>query len=314
MTTTVVAPQEKAPVVDLPTGQPTQRSMADRLASGQGGKAVVEEDTEALEDTTPGSTPDSAVGSAAGDDDPAASEADDDTPDTDDDDGTPEGEEEDEDAGYEQRYKDTQAKLTETAQQLSTVRTEAAKQMAEIARERYALQDQYEEAEQVAQFWAGQAMTELQQLQQVNTQQLTQEQYAQWQQAATQAQRRAQQYQQGLQRTLAQSKQARDNARGREAAVARAQLTTQIPDWDKVYPEIGKFAVSKGVSPQVFAEITDPGLMIWMHEQMQQSSQPDVVEEITRRATPRTPGQGRNATSVTRNTGPRTIAERLYGK
>ncbi len=181
---------------------------------------------------------------------------------------------------WEKRYKDTQKHIEETNAEMRALREEQAQAMGEVTQARYELADKFQEAEQAAQYWASQAMGDVQRLQSVNVQQLTQEQYGQWQQQMTAAQQRAQLFQQGFKQTQEQAKTARDEALRREATVARAQLERVIPDFDAVYPEIGKYAVEQGVHPKVWRDITDPGLVRLLHKAMQDSKQPDIIKEV----------------------------------
>ena len=233
------------------------------------------------EPDTQKSIPEKPMESEAGDDGAlAVSETDELESDTED--GIPdEGEEEVTD--YEQRFKDTQASLTEKSQELSQLRQEQSEAMAEITSIRFDLTDRMNEAEQVASFWANQAQADVQRLQQVNPQQLTQEQYGQWQQQMAAVQHRANQLNQALAQTQQQSKKARDEAMNREAAIARASLERTIDGFQEVYPEIGKYAIEQGVNPRVWRDITDPALVRILHRAMQAEAQPDTVETLTKK-------------------------------
>lgn len=306
--------QQAAPVTNVaavkdpaaPANQPVQSA-----ESRSYGKAAPEAETDI--DT---GTPVKAVGDLGADEDDAsaATETDEDASDTegDDADDTPDEEDESEEDAFEKRYKDTQAKLTETAEQLAQLRAERAESMAEITRTSYELQDRFEEQEQVAAFWNQFAQQDIQRLQQVNVQQLNQQQYAQFQMQARDTFQRAQMAQQALAQTLAKSKEHREKARQREASIARASLVEHIEKFDEVYPKLGQFAVDKGVDPQVFREITDPSLIKIIHEAMRLQSQPDVVKKSTqtRQTPPRRPAP--NAKSRMVNATPKTQAQRLY--
>jgi len=299
---------------------PTQRNMAGEPAipAAAGNVtpiATTESRAEAMYGTTQTETdtdsgiPDDAGDLGAGDDDaPAVTDADDGESDTDD--STPD-ETDAEEATYEKRYKDLQAEFTERTQELSHLKTEMAESQAEVTRATFELQDRYSEQEQVANFLMNQARGEFQQLQNVNVRQLNQQQYAQWQQAIAAAGQKAQQVTQTFEHIKARAKELRDGARSREAAIARAQLTHSIDNFDEAYPKIGQYAVSEGVNPQVFKEITDPGLIKIIHKAMSLTSQPDVIKKVITKQQSM-PSKAQVAKSRTPAAQPKTLAEKMY--
>lgn len=245
---------------------------------------------------------------ADGDDPSATTETEGDESDTGD--GTPEEEESDE-SGYEQRFKDTQAKLTETAQELAQVRAEIADSAADIERARFEYQDKLANQEQVSQLLYQKAFGQYQQLQQVNPATLTQQQFTQWQQQLAHAGREAQEMQQLVQQLQGRSKEVAEQAKARDVAIARATLTRKITDFDAVYPEIGKFAVSKGVNQKVFEQITDPGLILILHEAMKAVTHPDVIETVTKQRQSTAPRQSQ-AKRVQSDATPKTLEQKMY--
>lgn len=233
------------------------------------------------EETDTDGTPEDTVESEAETDDGSATEGTDDE-DSDTDDGTPEDEAEGDD-GYEQRFKDTQAKLTETAQELSRVRQEQAEVMAEYKRQSFELQDKFKDAEQLSGFLAQAAQSDLARLQQVNPQTLNQQQFAQWQQELAYHTQKAQGLYQTYQQAQARAKEVHESALTREAAVSREYLVRAIDNFDAEYPLMGQFAESQGISSSVFREITDPGLIKLIHRVMKSESQEDVIEKVVKK-------------------------------
>jgi len=219
--------------------------------------------------------PNEDVESEAGDDGALAiTDNDDDDSDTD---GIPDEEESDE-GDYEQRFKDTQASLTETSQELSELKTEYSERAGALTLAEFSVEDKLVEAEQVAGFWSNVAQQELQQLHQVQVQGLNQEQYANYQQALATAQQKAGYLNQALENTQKQSMAVKDENMRRVVAASKAELSTSIDNFNEVYPDIGKFAVDSGVNPKVWQEITDPGLVKILYKAMQASAAPDAIE------------------------------------
>lgn len=208
----------------------------------------------------------------------SADDTDDEESDTDDD-GIPDDEELD-GGDYEQRFKDTQAELTEKSQELAAVKADLAERIGEFTQAEFGMQDKMAEVEQTATFLHNMVNQELMQLQQVNVQQLSQEQYAQWQQAAQVAQSKSVKVNQALEYMKTQQAQAKESASNREVKVARAQLEASIDGFQEQYPKIGEYAINAGVNPRVFKDITDPGLIKLLHKAMTVESAPDTIEKV----------------------------------
>ena len=244
--------------------------------SGDGNRPVEVSDVE--------DTPDLTAESEDGDDGVLSAE---DTDETESDvEDTPE-EEESENIPWEQRYKDSQIDIQESreaakvaTEQLDSLRSEESEAMAEITGARFELQDLAQKNEQIAQHWANKAQMDVQRARSINFANIPPEQVAQAQQWQQNAEINYQRTQQELNQTIEQAGKARADALSREAAISRAKLTREIPNFDEVYPELGKFAVSQGVNPKVFQELVDPGMIKLMHKLMTLSASPDTIETL----------------------------------
>ena len=199
-------------------------------------------------------------------------------------DETPE-EEESEHTDWEKRYKDSQIDIqesreaaTQASEELSRVRSEESDTYAQMTSARYELEDRTKESEQIAQYWANKAQADVQRARSINYAQVPPEQISQAQQWQQQAEINYQQTQQALNHTIEQGKKLREDSLSREAAISRSRLTRDIPNFDTVYPDIGKFAVEQGVNPQVFKDIVDPGLIRLINRAMNMSATPDIIE------------------------------------
>jgi len=256
----------------------TQRLEAEYAAKDGGNPPTPVEESDIQEDT-----PDLTAESEAVEDDAAAtgdtseeeSDIDEDTPD----------EPELDEVTWEKRYKDSQIDIkesreaaTQASEELSRIRSEESETYAQMTSARFELEDRTKESEQIAQYWANKAMADVQRARSINFANVPPEQIAQAQQWQQQAEINFQQTQQALNHTVEQGKKLREDSLSREAAISRAQLTREIPDFDTVYPEIGKFAVDQGVNPQVFKDIVDPGLIRLINRAMTLSATPDIIE------------------------------------
>jgi len=199
-------------------------------------------------------------------------------------DETPE-EDESEHTDWEKRYKDSQIDIqesreaaSEASEELSRVRSEESDTYAQMTSARFELEDRTKESEQIAQYWANKAQADVQRARSINYAQVPPEQISQAQQWQQQAEINYQQTQQALNHTIEQGKKLREDSLSREAAISRSRLTRDIPDFDTVYPDIGKFAVEQGVNPQVFKDIVDPGLIRLINRAMNMSATPDIIE------------------------------------
>jgi hypothetical protein len=194
-------------------------------------------------------------------------------------------EEESENTDWEKRYKDSQIDIQESREavneakeELSRVRSEESDTYAQMTSARFELEDRTKQSEQIAQYWANMAQADVQRARSINFAQVPPEQVAQAQQWQQAAEIKYQQTQQALNHTIEQGKKLREESLAREAAISRARLTRDIPNFDDVYPELGKFAVEQGVNPEVFKEIVDPGLIGLINRAMNMSATPDIIE------------------------------------
>jgi hypothetical protein len=293
-----------APASTTATPPATPPSLEERMYGKQ------ENDTPTDTDTDTGTPAADEVLGAEEETDPAATETDESELDTDT--GTPE-EEEEEEGGYEKRFKDTQAKLTETAQELSRVRAEYAEEGAALQALEFEYQDKMEQQGRIANYLAQKAFGRVQQLQMINPSTLNQQQYAQWQQELGATQQIAQQTQADLQRIEAEVKDAKAKSVAREIAISKKYLNNAIPDFAQVYPEICSFMVSQGVSQKVALETTDPGVIKMAHQLMSLLKQPDVIKTTVTQARTTGVAPARNARSRTGTPQPKTLEQKLYG-
>lgn len=260
--------------------QSFEERLTARLEAEYAGKDAVEavEVEEPVEELDATGTPDNDAESEA-DDDGVLAEDDTEEESSDLDEETPEQESE-EYVVLEKRFKDTQAALHEKSEELSKLRKEVSESIADITRTKFDLVDRTSESEQIARYWHDKALAQVQQARAINFAQVPPEQVAQAQQFIQNAEANYQQVSNELKQTMEQGKKLRDEAISREAAISRAQLTRDIPDFDAVYPELGKFAVDSGVNPKVFQEIVDPGLIKLINKAMTLSREPDTVETL----------------------------------
>lgn len=254
---------------------------AERMEQEYDGNTVDESDT--LDE----GTPDESMESDAGADGALAADTTDET-EADIDDDTPA--ESESDAGvWEERYKDTQAKLTETSQELSRMRSEESEAFGELTGARFEMNQHLDKAKAVAEYWGSLAEASVRKARAIDFSQVPPDQIGQAQQFVRQAEIQYQQTMQQMQQTLGQVEQAKKEATAKEVAIARAQLTRQIPDFDTGapgqtgYDRIREFAVQSGVNPQVMNDITDPGLIALIHGAMTVSSAPDTIETVTKK-------------------------------
>lgn len=264
-------PEEKA----LSFTERTAQRLEAEYAGSEGVKAVEESDIQ--EDT-----PDLTAESEVSEDDALATDS------TDEDDSDLDETPDDDEAGntdWEKRYKDSQIDIQESREaattsmeELSRIRAEESDTYAQMTSARYELEDRTKESEQIAQYWANMAQADVRNARSINFAQIPADQVAQAQQWQQQAEIKFQQTQQALKHTVEQGKKLRDDSLSREAAISRARLTREIPDFDQRYPEIGKFAVEQGVSPEVFRDIIDPGLIRLLDRAMTLSVTPDIIE------------------------------------
>lgn len=243
--------------------------------------------------------------SATAGDEAAESDIENDTPDED---GSEEG-------GFEKRFKDTQAKLTETSQELSdlsgkydALREEHAGSIAAVAEASHSLRARAQEVDGILQQIAQPVAHQLQQLNSMQVSGLSQEQYGQWQ-ATRQG---LEQQLQGLNQMIRRAQSAYAEAHEREQTVTQRTLDTLIPDFAGKEDAIYQHALKKGISERTLRVLNDPYVINLIEEDRLRSESPDAIREVQRTGT----GKRRQAPSTTRPPAPapKTLAEKLYGK
>lgn len=209
-------------------------------------------------------------------------------PDTEAGDGDPvDGEESEVSPEYmelEEKYKSLEAEFSRVTANRKEIEASLDTAKAQTVQIRHELEDRFTEAESFADYFAGMATQQLQQLQQVNPATLTQEQYGQYQQALQQAQLQAQQYHQVSQAIKRQFEEAKEATTRREAEIARERLKTRIPDWssDK-YKALGEVATEYGYTPNEFFSSTDYRLVLLLNEVQKGRDAAKVVTERSKK-------------------------------
>lgn len=180
----------------------------------------------------------------------------------------------------EEKYKSLEAEFSRVTANRKEIEASLDNAKAQTVQIKHELEDRFKEAESFADYFAGMANQQLQQLQQVNPATLTQEQYGQYQQAFQQAQFQAQQYQQVSEAIKKQFAEAKEATLQREAEIARERLKTRIPDWssDK-YKALGEVATEYGYSPDEFFSSTDYRLVLLLNEVQKGRDAAKVVTE-----------------------------------
>lgn len=205
----------------------------------------------------------------------SASETDEESEDTEE--GTPE-EETEEVTEWEKRYKDAQSELTKYQQAKEQDALEHSNALAEVMQARYALDDRIKQQEQQGQFLVQMMSGNAEQYRNINWSQVPPDQLPQLQQAAQNAFMQEQSVKNAFAQQQEQAKQVQEEALRREATIARQRLTRTIPDFDNTYPEMAKYAKSRGVDINRFNEIVDPALMEMIYDSMQMRTSSQTVE------------------------------------
>lgn len=144
----------------------------------------------------------------------------------------------------------------------------------------YAIEDKFNEAEQIADYFVGMANQQLQQLQGINPATLTQEQFGQYQQAFQQAQFQVQQHNQLIEQIKNEREATRSKQKEREAEIARERLKVRIPDWSgEKYRALGELASEYGYSEKEFFDSTDHRLILLLNEVATGKEAAKVVEK-----------------------------------
>jgi hypothetical protein len=166
---------------------------------------------------------------------------------------------------------------------------------------RHEMDDSLTEIKRGAEFYAGLATQELQQLQQVNPAQLPPEQQSQYYQQLNQATQRAQQLQAMYQQASERERAERELQRKREAEVAVAVIKSRIPEWsNEHYATLGEIAGEYGYSQKDFSEITDPRMIQLLHKDWQSRQASRAVEKTVKQRKAKAP-RSRSGVTPQRN-------------
>lgn len=185
----------------------------------------------------------------------------------------PSGEEEEDESDsptLRKRLQDTQKKLREVTANRKVMEAEHAEMMGTHITIKHELQDTLRDAKQFAQAYIGGFSQEIQRIENAfNTGQVPPDQLPQArQQHYTLCQQRAQ-VQQQIDRLNTMEAESRKRERERQAEIARVRLSRTIPDWGRdKHAEIGEYAVSRGYSPEEFAQNLDYRFIELLHDSM----------------------------------------------
>lgn len=190
----------------------------------------------------------------------------------------------------EDKYKSLEAEFSRVTANRKEIEASLEVARTESVRMRQDLEGKFEEAEQVANYYADMANQQLQQLSSVNPATLTQEQWGQYQSAYQQAQMQVQQNAYLLEQIKQKRTETLEATKTREAEIARERLKVRIPDWSsEKYNKLGEVAKEYGYSENEFFETTDHRLMILLNEVAASRDAAKVVQKKVEKTKPKAP-------------------------
>ena len=190
----------------------------------------------------------------------------------------------DSDVDWQKRYKDLQSEFTRLTQTREEFETEMAHGLTDVKRREYELQDKLTEAHTHAEILMNAMRGQANQYRQLNWQQVPADQLPQMKAAADAAFAQEAQVNQALEHLQSQREQQYKVSMEREAELARTRLSKTIPGWsNELYSEIGQYAQSRGLDPQLFSTITNPAVMEMFHDSMQYRSAGSKAKTVNKR-------------------------------
>lgn len=202
----------------------------------------------------------------------------------------------------EERYKSLEAEFSRVTANRKAIEASLDEAKTKATEALYAIEDKFGEAEQVADYFAGMANQQLQQLQQINPATLTQEQFGQYQQAFQAAQMQVQQHNALIENIRAEREATREKQKEREAEIAKERLKVRIPDWSsEKYKALGELAGEYGYSQKEFFDSTDHRLIVLLNEVAASKDAAKVVEKKVRKGKKPTPPKHATARAQERN-------------
>lgn len=268
------------------------------------GESYIEPSPEAIEEPVEGD-PEIVEEPLEDGDDDAVDMEDELDPDTEAEDGDPEeGETSEVSAEYmelEEKYKSLEQEFSRVTANRKEIEASLDNAKSKAIEALYEVEDKFNEAEKVADYFVGMANQQLQQLSQVNPATLTQEQFGQYQQAYQSAQMQVHQHNQLIEQIRSERETTRNTQKEREAEIAKERLKIRIPDWSsEKYRALGEVAKEYGYSDKEYFESTDHRLIVLLNEVAASKDAARVVEKKVTKTKTKPPRQG-NARPQDRN-------------
>ena len=204
----------------------------------------------------------------------------------------------DSDVDWQKRYKDLQSEYTRLTQTREEFESEMAQGLTDVKRREYELQDKLTEAHTHAEILMNAMRGQANQYREMNWQQVPADQLPQVKAAADAAFAQEASVNQALEHIKNQREQQYRVSMEREADLARTRLTKTIPGWsNEVYGEIGEYAHSRGLDPELFKTITNPAVIEMFHDSMQYRSAGSKAKTVSKRKASKPQAQNKPVTA-----------------
>ena len=184
---------------------------------------------------------------------------------------------------WEKRYQDLRSEYDRVTGAREEMTSEHAEAMGETLRLRFDLEDRLSEATGRAEYMANVMSGNANQYRNINWSQVPPEQLPQVQAQAQQALQMEQQATAAWEQIKGETDKAKSEVKQREAAIAKTRLKRTIGLDNEVYGQLREHAVTSGMSPQEFNEITNPVIIEALFSQMQMRAAGNTVQTKNKR-------------------------------
>ena len=195
---------------------------------------------------------------------------------------------------WEKRYNDLRSEYDRVTGTRKEMEQEHAETMGETLRLKFELEDRLQEAVGRAEYMANVMSGNAARFRNINWSQVPAEKLAEVQSQAQQALAMEQQAKSAWQQIKSQSDEAKAHMKQREAAIAKTRLKRTIGLNNEVYSKLREHAVSLGMAPDTFNELTDPVIIEGLHALMQMQTAGNTVQTSNKRR----PNAPRNRTGA----------------
>ena len=198
---------------------------------------------------------------------------------------------------YEKRYKDLQAEYTRVMQSREEFESEMTDNLMATKRMQFELEDTLGTAARDAQLLSQALTGNAERFRTIDWSQVPADQVGTLQQQAQAAFTQEAQAKQALEKITNQQQEQWKLRVEREAEITRTRLRRTIPNWsNELYGQLGKYAESRGLSPDLFNSITDAAVIEMIYDSFSMRTAGQKAKTVSKRKSQKPAAQNKPVT------------------